>query len=125
MSRPDEDDEVPSSLQAVAVSVAKPSVRLRPTLGLRFRLWAAVLLTLVTPPFAILGVLRQASLDVPLPGNVRAGFFENDWPKRWTCAQGHDHWSLPYWMGTVVLVLVCGVAWRVWFVRRRRERSGH
>lgn len=120
--RGDDDADPPSSLQALALSVPNPSLRPRPTLAMRAWFWGSIALTLGTLVFGVAGVVRIASLDVPLPHNVRLGFFGNGLPLRWTCPQGHDHWSLPYWMGTLVLVVVTGLMWRAWYVRRRNRR---
>jgi hypothetical protein len=73
----------------------------------------ALMLTLV------MGITRTRSLDVPLPNNVRLGFFENGWPKRWVCSDGHDHWSFPYWSGAIGFAAVAVVFWSGWRRHRR------
>jgi hypothetical protein len=76
--------------------------------GWRTRIYAVlVALSLVgVIAFVVMGFVRSSSLDAPLPGNVRLGFFGNTAPVRWTCSEGHHHWSLPYWSGAVFFVVL-------------------
>lgn len=112
------DSEPPSSLSGATVSAQIPSIP-KPTPRWRVRLLfvMTIVLALGTVSFGVMGALRDSSLDVPLPHDVRLGFHRNDWPHRWTCPQHHDHWSIPYWSGTVMLALVTLV---VFFRYRKR-----
>lgn len=78
----------------------------------------AVLGTLWTVAFEVRALTSDRSLDAPFFGNVRPGFFGNGWPVRWTCPEGHDHWSLPYWSGTLVMTGLSVLLWRAWWRRR-------
>ena len=64
----------------------------------------------------VMGFLRTRSLDVPLPRNIHLGFFLNSWPVRWTCPDGHDHWSMPFWSGALGMSVVTLLVAR-WFAR--------
>ena len=114
----EEDIGPPSSLGPIALSVPLPSVRPAPSkLRMRLLLAAAIITTIGGIAFGVVGILRTSSMDVPW-GNMRIGFYENGWPERWVCPQGHDHWSAPYWSGAVMLLLVSAILWRAWQVRR-------
>src|SRR5258706_12182988 len=98
------DDDPPSSLGGSVLSAPIASAP-RPVTRRRARILTglAIAFAIGTIAFGIAGFVREASMDVPLPGNVRLGFHENGWPHRWTCPKGHDHWSVPYWSGTLLL----------------------
>ena len=122
--------EGPPSSGGVALSVPEPSqgdvdgaAPKRRGWVKRLLLGLAVVLTLATVGFEAHGLTTDRSMDVPLPDGVRPGFFGNAWPVRWTCSAGHDHWSLPYWSGTLFLLALAAVTWRAWS-RRRVSRSG-
>lgn len=100
------DIDPPSSLGPIAMSVPVPSVKPRvSTLRRRLLLAAAIVTMLGGVAFTVMGFVRTTSMDVPW-GNLRIGFYQNGAPERWTCPQGHDHWSAPYWAGAVCLLLV-------------------
>jgi hypothetical protein len=83
----------------------------------------AIVLSLNTVGFEINALITERSMDVPIPNSeVRPGFYQNGWPVHWTCSAGHDHWSLPYWMGTLALAGLTALAWRAWFRRRVSAR---
>ena len=124
MSAGDSDDD-PASIGPIALSVREPEVeppRRRPIVR-RFWFVIAIVLSMGTPVFGVAGFIRTMSMDVPLPNNVRLGFFGNSWPVRWTCPEGHDHWSVPYWFGTLSLALMTALAWRAWARRLRRTST--
>lgn len=115
-----EPDDDPASIGPTAISVRETEVVPVRSGTIARRIWliVAVVLSLGTPVFGVAGFLRTMSMDVPLPNNVRLGFFGNGWPVRWTCPEGHDHWSVPYWFGTLGLILFTALAWRAWARRR-------
>jgi hypothetical protein len=98
----------------------KPASVPTPPWRWRTRIHAAlVALSLVgVLAFVVMGFARTSSLDAPLPGNIRLGFFGNTAPVRWTCSDGHDHWSMPYWSGAVLFVIVAALFARL-FARSR------
>ncbi len=119
-------DDDPASIGPIAMSVREPEPELAPArprpIVKRIWLVLAIGLSVGAPVFGVLGFTRTMSMDIPLPNNVRLGFFGNQWPVRWTCPEGHDHWSLPYWFGTLSLALMTTLAWRAW-ARRRRSHN--
>lgn len=69
---------------------------------------------------AAMGPYRDRSLDLPLPHDVRVGLFGNGAPMHWTCDEGHDHWSIPFWMGALLVAVPTIV---LWFVAAKKRDS--
>lgn len=53
----------------------------------------------------------NGSADVELPDNLRFGFRGMAGTERWTCNDGHDHLSVPYWSGILAFGAVAVVCW--------------
>ena len=111
----------PSSLGPIAASVPVPGAKPKVPVRQRLLFVPAVAALIGAVAFGVWGILRTSSLDVPW-GNVRVGFYENGWPQRWVCAQGHDHWSAPYWSGAVMLLALSALLGRAWRTRMRVRR---
>jgi hypothetical protein len=98
-------------------SVPASTVRPPPTWRRRARaivVWTLrVVGTLAAVTLAAMGPFRQRSLDLPLPHDVRVGLFRNGAPVHWTCDEGHDHWSIPFWMGALLVAVPTSALWLV------------
>jgi hypothetical protein len=67
--------------------------------------------------FTVMGITWEPSWDLPWhgsSGNERYGFFRNGLPRIWTCDDGHDHYSLPFWAGAVACAVPTALWWLVW-----------
>jgi hypothetical protein len=69
--------------------------------------------TLGAIALAAMGPYRERSLDLPLPHELRVGLFKNGGPLHWTCPEGHDHWSIPFWMGALLVAIPTFALWLV------------
>ena len=114
-------EEPPSSLSGAAVSAPQPSVTTPSRWRVRLLLVVVIVITVGTIVFGVMGFVRDSSFDLPLPHDIRLGFHQNGWPLRWTCPVGHDHWSLPYWSGTLAFSLFTLWIWRA-YLRVRISR---
>jgi hypothetical protein len=105
-------------------SVPASSVRRPSTSRQRLRaiaLWTSrVVGTIGAIVLAAMGPFRERSLDLPLPHDVRVGLFRNGAPMHWTCDEGHDHWSIPFWMGSL---LVAAPTFALWLVATKKKRD--
>jgi hypothetical protein len=71
---------------------------------------------------ATLGFFRERSLDVDLgDASPHFGLHGQRLPTAWICPEGHQHYSLPYWMGGLLVAL--GVAALARLVNRRDPRA--
>ena len=109
----DFDPAAPASDGTWSIPTSAPRTVARKRRWLRpVAVWTArVIGTLATIGFALMGWLRSTSLDVPFPGNRRIGFYQNTAPQHWICSELHEHWSLPYWMGSVMVGVPTVVVW--------------
>jgi hypothetical protein len=57
-----------------------------------------------------LGAFWERSLDVPWD-NLRLGFFGNRLPAVWVCDSGHQHYSIPFWLGAVLVAIPTALLW--------------
>jgi hypothetical protein len=95
----------------------------------RKRTWliASVIATFFLVGFAVSSgwsLAKDRSMDVVSTGELRLGFYGAGWFSHWTCDDGHDHWSAPYWLGLVLLVPPTGLLWYGWNRRAVRAAGG-
>jgi hypothetical protein len=85
-----------------------------------WKLWVGRVVALLgVAAFTGLGIVRtDQSMDLPWGGNDRYGFYQNGLPVQWVCPDGHDHWSLPFWMGAAAFAVPAAIWWLV-YPRRR------
>lgn len=70
---------------------------------------------------------RSLDLDPGLgEGSPHLGFHGQRLPEAWVCAEGHQHYSIPFWMGGVTLTLAAAaLGWiQKRLVRGRAGRVG-
>jgi hypothetical protein len=89
----------------------------------RRRAWlaAALLVSVALLAFAVHGgwsLARGSSMDLISEANLRVGFYGASWFSHWSCPDGHDHWSAPYWLGILLLAPPTGLFWYGWSQRR-------
>jgi drug/metabolite transporter (DMT)-like permease len=114
-------EQTPSSRDGAAWSVPASAALER---SRRAPAWVhalGVVLVLTGPVLFTIGLSwGDRSMDLPLSGNVRPGLRGFGMPTRWVCADGHDHWSAPFWLGAVLVSLTGGGAWSLLARRLRR-----
>ena len=114
-----------SELPTWSVPLSAPQAKIASVGPWRRRalLAAAVLSSIALVGFAVATVDRvrgDRSLDFVANG-IHLGFYGMEGVKRWTCGEGHDHWSAPYWVGLLGLGgLVC-LVWSRWARAHRRR----
>jgi hypothetical protein len=109
---PDSTTSWVGSIRSSRLGPVKPSWKLRIARWLGLCAIAA---------FTVLGVAyNERSMDLPWTGDSRYGFYGNGLPTHWICDDGHDHYSLPFWMGALVCAIPTALWWFVW---PRRPRS--
>jgi hypothetical protein len=55
---------------------------------------------------AMVGFFRERSLDLALDGELpHFGLHGQQLPHAWICPEGHQHYSIPYWMGGLLVAL--------------------
>lgn len=88
-------------------------------------LFAAIVATFLLVGFAVSSgwsLAKDRSMDLVSTGDLRIGFHGARWFSHWTCDDGHDHWSGPYWLGLLLLAPPTGLVWFGW--NRRAVRAG-
>lgn len=105
-----DEPEPPSEADGSATWVA--SVRSTPRADLRRTpRWLLVLQglgLLAAAALATLGFFRERSLDLDLDlgdHSPHLGLHGQRLPTAWICPDGHQHYSLPYWMGGLLIAL--------------------
>jgi hypothetical protein len=64
----------------------------------------------------VFGFFWKRSLDLDLglgEGSPHLGFHGQRLPEAWVCAEGHQHYSIPFWMGGVILALAAVALGRI------------
>lgn len=55
---------------------------------------------------AMVGFFRERSLDLDLgDDSPHLGFHGQQLPQAWICPEGHQHYSIPFWMGGLLIAL--------------------
>ena len=95
-----------------------------PELAPRSRRWARVVAALgllAAAGLTIFGFFWTRSWDLPWGGDQRFGLYRQGFPTVWICSDGHHHYSIPFWMGALAVLLLTAIFWRVF--GRPRKRS--
>jgi hypothetical protein len=99
---PSEADGGATWVASVRAPAARAEVRRAP----RWLRVVRALVFLAAGVFAMVGFFREKSLDLDLPeGSPHLGFHGQRLPEAWICSDDHQHYSLPFWMGGVLIAL--------------------
>jgi hypothetical protein len=96
----------------------------RPSWKLRILRWLGLLAIIGCTIVGMIRVAEDRSLDLPWDGPTgkeRYGLYGNGLPQHWVCGDGHDHYSLPYWMLSLACAVPTALFWFVW-PRKRASR---
>jgi hypothetical protein len=121
---PDDDPETePSALDAAAWSVATPPPARRSGAWVLVARLVAAGLGLGGPILFAVGLTRgHRSMDLHTDGPIRVGLLGNGLlPVHWICHEGHDHYSVPFWLAALGLSVSGVLLW--WRSGRRHVRS--
>ena len=67
------------------------------------------------------GWFWKRSWDLPWGGDHRYGLYGQGLPSVWICDDGHHHYSIPFWMGALAVLLLTALFFRVFGRPRRRS----